>query len=122
MDELYALADDRELVLMEEALKTRYFPAFDHLKLMLESGLVGEVKDIHASFSHVFDELEYRCLPGQLLRYGILYCLPAISFLGTEYLDAQFVCSLFENDFCVWTKCNLLYSGTIRHVEGGPRH
>ena len=41
------LADARGLVLME-ALKTLYFPAFDHLKLLLESGVVGEVKDVDA--------------------------------------------------------------------------
>ena len=80
MDELYALADQRELVLME-ALKTRYFPAFDHLKLTLGSGLVGEVKDIDASFSHVFDELDKSDVyQRRLLRYGILH-LPSCYFV-----------------------------------------
>lgn len=120
MDELYALADERGLVLME-ALKTRYFPAFDHLKLMIESGLVGEVKDIDASFSHVFDELDKSDVyQGSFYDMASYICLPAISFLGTEYLDAQFVCS-FENDFCVWTKCNLLYphaSATLKVGRG----
>ncbi len=167
MEELYGLADERGLVLME-ALKTRYFPAFDHLKLMLESGVVGEVKDIDASFSHVFDELDksdayqgsfydmasYICLPAKLmLESGVVgevkdidasfshvfdeldksdayqgsfydmasyICLPAISFLGPDYDDAQFVCS-FEGDFCVWTKCNLLYphaSATLKVGRG----
>ncbi len=120
MEELYALADERGLVLME-ALKTRYFPAFDHLKLMLESGVVGEVKDIDASFSHVFDELDKSdSYQGSFYDMASYICLPAVSFLGPDYEDARFVCS-FEGDFCVWTKCNLLYphaSATLKVGRG----
>lgn len=120
MEEMYALADERGLVLME-ALKTRYFPAFDHLKLMLESGVVGEVKDIDASFSHVFDELDKTdAYQGSFYDMASYICLPAVSFLGSDYDDARFVCS-FEGDFCVWTKCDLLYphaSATLKVGRG----
>ena len=120
MRDMYALADERGLVLME-ALKTRYFPAYDHLKLMLESGVVGEVKDIDASFSHVFDALDMNDrYQGSFYDMASYICLPAVSFLGSDFVDSQLICA-YEGDFCTWAKCNLLYpsaSATLRVGRG----
>lgn len=118
--ELYALADARGLVLME-ALKTLYFPAFDHLKLLLESGVVGEVKDVDASFSHVFDDLD-RCdkYQGSFYDMASYIALPAMAFLGNDYLESRLTCA-YDKDFCVWTKCDLRYrtaSATLKVGRG----
>ncbi len=108
-ERLYALASENKLVLME-ALKTLYFPAFERLKLLLECGVVGEIKDVRASFSHVFAELDktnpYQGSFYDMASYGLI---PATMFLGHDVLDARLICS-YEDDFCVWSKCDLLYS------------
>lgn len=117
---LYALADTRGLVLME-ALKTAYFPAFERLRLLLENGIVGEVKDVDASFSHVFDGLNRADrYQGSFYDMGATICLPAVAFLGTDYDDARFTCA-FEDDFCLWAKLCLDYpaaSATLRVGRG----
>ena len=118
--ELYALADARGLVLME-ALKTLYFPAFDHLKLLLESGVVGEVKDVNASFGHVFDDLDgYDKYQGSFYDMASYIALPAMAFLGNDYLESRLTCA-YDKDFCVWTKCDLRYrtaSATLKVGRG----
>ncbi len=118
--QLLECARSKGLVLME-ALKTLYFPAFDHLRLLLASGVVGEIKDIDASFSHVFDELDKGdVFQGSFYDMAAYITLPAIALLGDSYLSADFACQ-FEGDFCTWAKLNLLYetaSATLRVGRG----
>ena len=51
--ELYKLAEDKSLVLLE-ANKTAFCPAFNHLVTLIKTGLIGEVVDVDASESKVF--------------------------------------------------------------------
>lgn len=107
-EELFALAEQNKLVLME-ALKTMYLPAFEHLRLLIASGVIGEVKDVRASYSHVFEELDKNDkYQGSFYDMGAYALLPAITLLGVDYQDARLVCS-YEGDFCTWTKADLLY-------------
>lgn len=117
-EELLSLASSRGLVLME-ALKTLYFPAFQHLKLMLESGAIGEIKDIRASFSHVFDGLDYEDrYQGSFFDMASYILLPAIALLGDDYLDATLTCG-YVGDFCNWAKCDLLYDTASASLSVG---
>ena len=66
--ELYKYAEEHSLVLME-ANKTAHCPAFNHLMVMIKSGLIGDVVDIEASLSQLldkngreFDSIEYEDL------------------------------------------------------------
>ncbi|MEF9841061.1 MAG: adenylyltransferase/cytidyltransferase family protein [Raoultibacter sp.] len=118
--DLCNLAARNNLVLME-AVKTLYLPAFQHLKLLLESGVIGEVKDIDASFSHVFEGLDKRDrYQGSFYDMASYITLPAIAFLGSEYVRADFACS-YDGQFCTWAKCAMLYasaSATLRVGRG----
>ena len=49
-DELYTLARDKGLVLLE-ASKTAHCPAWNHLLVLVKSGVIGEVVDVKASLS-----------------------------------------------------------------------
>ena len=53
--ELYDLAASNKLILME-ANKTAHCPAFNHLMVMIKSGVIGEVVDIEASLSKLWDD------------------------------------------------------------------
>ena len=107
-EELFDLAEANGLVLME-ALKTMYLPAFEHLRLLIASGVIGEVKDVRASYSHVFEALDKNDkYQGSFYDMGAYALLPAIALLGSEYSDARLVCS-YEGDFSTWTKADLLY-------------
>lgn len=108
-EELFSLAEERGLVLME-ALKTMYLPAFEHLRFLIASGVIGEIKDVHASYSHVFEELDKSDkYQGSFYDMGAYALLPAIALLGSSYAEARLICS-YEGDFCNWTKADLLYN------------
>lgn len=53
--ELFKLAEDHGVILME-ANKTAHCPAFNHLIVMVKSGVIGEVVDIEASISQLLDK------------------------------------------------------------------
>lgn len=114
------LAAEKNLIVME-AVKTRYFPAFQRMKLLIESGIIGDVKDVDASFSHVFDELDKTDKhQGSFYDMASYILLPAIDLIGRDYKDVNLICS-YDGDFCVWTKCNLLFesaSATLRVGRG----
>jgi len=117
-EELFALAEREGKVLME-ANKTLYFPAFEHLRWLLESGVIGEIKDITASYSHVFAGLDKtNPYEGSFYDMAQYIMLPAIIFLGSAYKDARLICS-YEDDFCVWTKAELLYDSASATLKVG---
>ncbi|WP_080796983.1 Gfo/Idh/MocA family oxidoreductase [Arabiibacter massiliensis] len=119
-DEAFRLAENKGVVLME-GVKTKYYPAFSHLKLMLESGIVGEVKDIDASFSQVIPDLDVtNKYQGSFYDMASYILLPVLEFVGTDFSDARLIAS-YRGDFCAWTKCELLYptaSATVRAGRG----
>lgn len=117
-ERLFALAKESGLVLME-AVKTLYCPAFEHLKLLLESGVIGEIKDVSASLSQVSDHIdESNVYEGSFYDLASYIMLPAISFLGPRYSDARLIAS-YEGDFCRWTKCELLYPSASATLSVG---
>ena len=54
-EELYQMAEDRDLVLMV-ALKTAYTPAFGHLFSLLKSKVIGDIAEVNASITTLMDE------------------------------------------------------------------
>lgn len=116
--EIFDLACEKNLIVMD-ACKTRYFPAFEHLRLMLQSGAIGGIRDIDASFSHVFEGLDKNNrYEGSFYDLASYVLLPAMEFLGSEYLDFSLICG-FENDFCTWTKCELRYLSAAATLKAG---
>ena len=53
--EVYDLAKNKGVFLME-ANKTAHCPAFNHLIVMIKSGVIGEVVDVEASLSKLWDD------------------------------------------------------------------
>lgn len=106
-NQLFELADKKHLVLLE-AIKTAYSPAFNHLMTMIKSGLIGEVVDIEASISQLktnknIRELNIALGGGCMYEMGSYPLLPIFKILGTSY-DSLNVYSRMENDVDVYTK------------------
>lgn len=117
-ESLYALAEEHHLVLME-ADKTLYFPAFERLRWLLESGAVGEIKDVRASFTQSPSWLDKSDkYQGSFYDLASYILLPAMTFLGNKPSDQRLICS-FEGDFCLWTKCELLYPSASATLMAG---
>lgn len=88
--ELFLLAEENGIILME-ANKTAHCPAFNHLMVMIKSGVIGEVVDIEASLSKLWNdqkslrEFDPEQAGGSLYELGSYPMLPIIRLLGCQY-------------------------------------
>jgi len=86
--EVYDLAESKGLILME-ANKTAHSPAFNHLMVMIKSGVIGEVIDIEASLSQLLDKNGREFDPNQgggaLFEQASYPLLPIFKLCGINY-------------------------------------
>lgn len=88
--ELFELAEKKGVILME-ANKTAHCPAFNHLMVMIKSGVIGEVVDIEASESKLWsDDMSLREFDpeqagGSFYELGSYTLLPIIKLMGCQY-------------------------------------
>lgn len=106
MQEVFQLAEERNLVLLE-ASKTAYCPAFGHIVTLVKSGIIGEVVDVKASLSKQVTppirELDYRQAGGAMTEHASLTLLAIIKMLGIDWHDVNFH-SRMENGVDIYTK------------------
>ena len=114
--ELYAIAEEQGIVLME-AHKTAHCPAFIHLIVMIKSGAIGEVVDVEASLSRLLPDKTRREFDpaqagGSMYESGVYPLLPIFKLLGTEYRNLN-IYSRMENGVDIYTKGVLRYPTAI---------
>lgn len=104
--ELYRLADEKNLVLME-ASKTAYCPAFGHIVTLIKSGVIGDVVDIKASLSKMVEpptrELDAEQAGGAMTEHAPLTVMAIIKLLGIDWKDVNFHTKK-ENGVDIYTK------------------
>lgn len=114
--ELYSLAESKGVILME-AHKTAHCPAFNHLMVMIKSGVIGEVVDIEASLSRLlpdktrreFDPLQ---AGGSMYESAVYPLLPIFRLLGVNYENLN-IYSRMENGIDVYTKGVIRYPRAV---------
>jgi glycerol-3-phosphate cytidylyltransferase len=118
---MFDLASSRSLVLIE-AIKTAYCPAFVHLIAIIKSGAIGVVKDVEASFSKLMHgnvrELDANQAGGSMTELSSYVLLPIIKILGTEFSSIQFF-SHKENSVDVFTKGLIVYKNATASFKVG---
>ena len=112
---LFKLAEEKKLVLIE-ANKTAFSPAFNHLITMIKSGAIGEVVDINVSESKLWGdrftrELDAKQAGGSMTELGSYPLLPIVKLMGTDYLEVSFY-SRMKDEIDLYTK------GIIRYPHG----
>ena len=123
-EELFELAKERGLMLME-ANKTAYSPAFNHLITLVKSGLIGDVVGIDASESKLWGEaklkreLDPAMSGGSLYEMGSYPLLPIVKLLGTEYKGINIYSRLNENGVDVYTRGIMRYEGAVASFQLG---
>lgn len=121
--ELYSLAEKMGVILME-ANKTAHCPAFNHLMVMLKSGVIGDVVDIEASLSKLWDddlslrEFDAHQAGGSMYELGSYPLLPIIKLLGTDYLNLNLY-SRFKNGVDMYTKGVFRYRNAVCSFKVG---
>lgn len=110
--ELYNYAKKHNLVLLE-ASKTAYCPAFCHLLTLVKSGMVGDVVDVKTSLSKMVSaptrELDSIQAGGAMNEHAPLNIMAIVKLLGKEYLNVDFY-SKVEKGVDIYTKANICYS------------
>ena len=106
-EELFLIAKERDLVLME-AIKTSYCPGFLRLCELAASGVVGEIIDVDSSFvrgapetSKIWKDTENGGSFPELSSYTLL---PIVRFLGTDGLKYRFESLFTDNGIDLYTK------------------
>jgi glycerol-3-phosphate cytidylyltransferase len=103
---VYDLAQKQHLVLME-AIKTAYCPAFQHLLILAKSGRIGQIKDVEATFTKLADihsrEMQANMSGGSVNELGSYALLPMIKLLGHKVEEIHFY-SYIQNGVDYFTK------------------
>lgn len=104
--ELYKLAEERNLVLLE-ASKTAFCPAFGHIVTLVKSGIIGDVVDVKSSLSKMVPpptrELDAAQAGGAMTEHAPLTLLSIIKLLGIDWHDVDFH-SRMDNGVDIYTK------------------
>lgn len=105
----YALANERSVVLFE-SIKTLYFPAFEHLMLLVKSGQIGEVRDIEVSCSQIpSNGADMTSVYGSaLLDWGTDALMPIMKLLGNSP-EETYVRSQHNGEAAYYTRGLLCY-------------
>ena len=114
--ELYELAERQKVVLIE-ANKTAHCPAFNHLMVMVKSGVIGEVIDIEASLTRLLPdktrrEFDPEQAGGSMYESASYPLLPIFKLLGTDYKNLN-IYSRMENGVDIYTKGVLRYPNAV---------
>ena len=119
--ELFELAEQKGVIHME-ANKTAHCPAFNHLMVMIKSGVIGEVVDIEASLSQLLDsngrEFDPKQAGGALFEQGSYPLLPIIKLMGCNYKNLNLY-SRMENGVDIHTKGVFRYDHAVCSFKVG---
>lgn len=121
--ELFKMAEMNGLILME-ANKTAHCPAFNHLMVMIKSGVIGEVVDVDASLSKLWDddmslrEFDSTQAGGSIYELGSYPLLPIIKLLGVNYENINLY-SRMKNGIDMYTKGIIRYPHAVCSFKVG---
>lgn len=99
---LFEQAESRGVFLME-ANKTAHCPAFNHLMVMIKSGVIGEIVDVEASLSKLWDdnmslrEFDPKQAGGSMYELGSYPLLPIVRLLGCNPENLNFYSRIVDN-------------------------
>jgi glycerol-3-phosphate cytidylyltransferase len=121
-EELYELAAQKAVVLME-AIKAAYCPGFQQLLNVIQSGKIGEIRDVEACFSRIArvesrERTDVR-YGGAFLEYGGNTLMPIIKILGKDYESVSF--DSIDNELGTddYTKIQIRYKDAMATAKVG---
>lgn len=111
--ELFALAKQRNLVLME-AVKTAYGSGFMNIIALAKGGRIGAIRDVEACFTKLETGKGVRReftpeTGGSFTELGTYPLLPIVKLLGHDYDSLRFESIRDENGLDLYTKAYISY-------------
>lgn len=120
--ELYQMAQDKGLVLME-GIKTAYCPGFQQLINVAKSGKIGEIRDVESCFTRLASissrERSDAKYGGAFLEFAGYTLLPIFKLFGTDYQDVQIDSILGDDGIDLYTKIQLRYAEGMATAKMG---
>lgn len=120
-EELFALAHDKELILVD-AIKTAYYTAYQRMILLAKSGKIGDIVSVDATCTSLSDDLVVGKLDGKqnsICGWGPTALLPVFQILGVEFKDFHMF-SLFidqEKKYDGFTKVDFIYENAVASIK-----
>lgn len=108
-------------VVIFEGIKTLYFPAFEHLLLLVKSGLIGSVKDIDVSCSQIpenMEQVEKNKYLGSLYDWCTDVMLPILKIYEGPCLDTRLI-DFRKGEFSYFTRGLLQFSNATATIKVG---
>ena len=123
--ELYTIAKEKELVLME-SIKTAYSTAYYRLLLLAKSGRIGDIVSVDATCTSlrnfdISDTKKLGVLWNSICAWGPTALLPVFQLLGTDYNEKRIVSSVVndETKFDIFTKIDFTYKNAVASIKVG---
>lgn len=124
-DELYNLAKNNNVIMMD-ALKTKYSPAFNRLMLLVKSGTIGKVVSVDCNCTSLYqkEKLGFKKLlkrENSINSWGPTALLPIFEIYGAEYKNKNIVTwtDKKNKEFDFFTKIDFIYTNGIASMKVG---
>lgn len=119
--EVYALAEEKHLVLLE-ASKTAFCSAFNHLVTLIKSGSIGDIVDIKVSLSKLVSgnlrELDASQAGGSMTELSPFPLMSILKLLGRDIKKIHYF-SKMSNGVDIFTKGIFVYDSAIATITLG---
>ena len=123
-EELYDIAESKNLII-QEGIKTAYCPCFEKLISIAKCGLIGEIKDIDATFTKLIKDKTLREYNkelggGSLNELGSYPLLLITKILGTEPTEVKYIkYNDNETNVDIYSKVILNYKNAVATANVG---
>ncbi len=119
-DELFALAADKGLTLME-AIKTAYSTAFMRLLLLVKGGAIGDVVSIDSTCTSLRADSNLITDWNGIYEWGPTALLPVLSLLGSGWRDLRMYVRYSNEQTRTdsFTKMDFLYDKAVASIKVG---
>lgn len=125
IDELFKIADDNNLVLMD-SIKTAYSLAYQRLILLLQTGKIGEIVSIDSTCTslknyNLQNEIELKRKWGSYNTWGPIAMLPVFQLFGTDYNSVNVVSKIGNSklNYDIFTRINFIYKNAVASIKVG---
>lgn len=115
-EELFEIADKNKLVLLE-AIKTAFMPAFQRLIATVKTGKIGQVFEVDATFTKLISDetrelnaVKFAGSFAELISYPLL---AIVKMLGTNYRESYFFPIYNDSKVDIYTKLIVKYDDAI---------
>lgn len=121
-EELFALAKDKGLVLMD-GIKPAYATAYSRLLLLVKSGSIGEIRSVDAVCTSLGDKQYSEGNPegrwNSICAWGPTAMLPIFQLLGTEFRERH-IFSTYVDEAHIYdgfTKIDFVYDNAVASIK-----